>query len=171
MFHALFSTQGRLNRAPYWGYSLLMLAVFFVPLVALFAIAAADAPHLSQGALEARVLRDYFVLITAISLTALWPSYALAAKRLQDHNKPGTLAIALLAPGVLYNFASLVGTGADLLPAGSPLLTILMYVSGLTTLFNFVYLGCLRGTVGPNDYGPDRLERQPMSLPAGTVGA
>ena len=46
---------------------------------------------------------------------------------------------------------------------------VLHLVSFAITVWAFVELGCLRGTVGPNQYGPDPLE--PAALgPAGVPG-
>jgi uncharacterized membrane protein YhaH (DUF805 family) len=46
---------------------------------------------------------------------------------------------------------------------------VLHLVSFAITVWAFVELGCLRGTVGPNRYGPDPLE--PAALgPAGVPG-
>jgi uncharacterized membrane protein YhaH (DUF805 family) len=46
---------------------------------------------------------------------------------------------------------------------------VLHLVGFAITVWAFVELGCLRGTVGPNQYGPDPLE--PAALdPAGIPG-
>jgi uncharacterized membrane protein YhaH (DUF805 family) len=47
---------------------------------------------------------------------------------------------------------------------------VLHLVAFAITVWAFVELGCLRGTVGPNQYGPDPLE--PAALgPAAIPGA
>ncbi|MFM9938016.1 MAG: DUF805 domain-containing protein [Hyphomicrobiaceae bacterium] len=162
--YALFSFRGRLNRAPYWGYSLLMLAVLFVPIFAFLFSAALRLEGQSQSEIEAQLLQTYFWPLMAVSALSIWPSLALAGKRLQDHGKSGQLAIPLMAPGLAYNVASFA------MP-NSTLTLVLGSIVFAVTLFSFVYLGCMRGTVGPNQYGEDRVMPKSDLVPGSAQGA
>ena len=158
MFHALFSFKGRLNRAPYWGYSMLMVALILVPFMVYAGIVGyqlASQGTVSEAELTRAINSQLFWPLIAVMLATLWPSTALIAKRLQDHDKSGALALPLLAPGIAYNVSSLIS-------ADAPVTLVLAGLSIVVSLFTFVYLGCMRGTVGPNRFGNDPLDRQPM---------
>jgi uncharacterized membrane protein YhaH (DUF805 family) len=55
---------------------------------------------------------------------------------------------------------SILSSAADRIEGGGILLHL---VSFAITIWAFVELGCLRGTIGPNRYGPDPLP--PPALP------
>jgi uncharacterized membrane protein YhaH (DUF805 family) len=78
-------------------------------------------------------------------------------KRLHDRNRPGYFAVFGLAPGLLYNLVDIAGfTSSD--PAEMNLLEIVLLIVTIAVgIWFFVELGCLRGTVGANRYGPDPL--------------
>ncbi len=158
MFHALFSFKGRLNRAPYWGYSMLMVTLILVPFMVYAGIVGyqlGSQGTVSEAELNQAISSQLFWPLIAVMLATLWPSTALIAKRLQDHDKSGALALPLLVPGIAYNVSSLIS-------ADAPVTLVLAGLSIVVSLFTFVYLGCMRGTVGPNRFGNDPLDRQPM---------
>lgn len=96
------------------------------------------------------------VLISVLVAFALaYPSYALMAKRFQDRDRPGMLALLGIVPvfivNLLYTFRILDPIEPTAL---SRFLDVILVVIGLWLL---VELGCLKGTQGPNRYGPDPL--------------
>jgi uncharacterized membrane protein YhaH (DUF805 family) len=93
------------------------------------------------------------MLITALILAASVP---LVVKRLQDRNKSRHYAWLLYGPALISAIGDKVGfTGT------APELNMLGYALALFNLiigiWFFVELGFLRGTPGPNGYGPDPL--------------
>jgi len=99
------------------------------------------------------------------SLIVLYPAAAIYAKRLQDRNKPITPWLwILLVPGIIYSIMSVVGIGFSemqvpgegpvMVPSGmlGYLASFIVFAVGLWAL---VELGFLKGTDGPNDFGPD----------------
>jgi uncharacterized membrane protein YhaH (DUF805 family) len=158
MLNALFSFQGRMNRAPYWGYSLLLFALIFLPLFAILFAAALRLDGIPQAQIEATLQRDFIWLILGFTALSLWPTLALMAKRLQDHGKPGKLAI------LLANAAGIIATD-------NPMLAVLGLLTVIVGLFNFVYLGCMRGTIGANAYGEDPVEAKAEMLAGTAQGA
>jgi uncharacterized membrane protein YhaH (DUF805 family) len=137
----LLSTEGRINRLRFW-IGTLILAV--ISLSVSYLILAATGP--TQTA----------VLLTVLVAFALaYPSYAIMAKRFQDRDKPGYLALLGIVPvytvNLLYTF--------DVLDLSAPttfsrFLDVILLLIGLWIL---VELGCLKGSAGPNRYGPDPL--------------
>jgi uncharacterized membrane protein YhaH (DUF805 family) len=152
MTQLLFSFQGRLNRKPYWLTNI-AVAVGVIILVAI-AIVMVGERRFAEAFLTMAIL-----IILYIPL--FWVSLALGAKRLHDRNKSAWwLVLFYVAPGV----ASGIGDQMEYLGF------VLHLVAFAITVWAFVELGCLRGTVGPNQYGPDPLE--PAALgPAAIPGA
>lgn len=171
MMTALFSFQGRMNRAPYWGYSMLLFAMLFLPLFAILFTAALRFETLPQSQLEAALQREFVWLILGFTALSLWPSLALMAKRLQDHGKSGKLAIALVTPGLAYNVAGLMASASGIIAADNPAIAVIGIAAVAVGLFNFVYLGCMRGTVGANAFGQDRVLLKPAMMAGSAQGA
>jgi uncharacterized membrane protein YhaH (DUF805 family) len=140
--YILSSTQGRIPRSQWW-LGLLVLVIVGVVL--------AGVVYLAFGATTMGIIAT---LILQVLL--LYPSYALSAKRFQDRNKPGGLAWIGIGLGVVQTIARLAGLSDPYAP------TAVDYVLGLALLivgiWYLIELGILRGTVGPNTYGPDPLE-------------
>ena len=121
------SSQGRLARLPYFGYSVLLWVLYFVAAFILTLVLGA------AGLLVAIV----------VYLALVFPSFNLMAKRLQDFGKPGKWAWGVIAIGVL---------GA-LLPLSDSLASIGQLL-GLLQLLLALLILLLPGTPGANEYGP-----------------
>jgi uncharacterized membrane protein YhaH (DUF805 family) len=94
-----------------------------------------------------------------LQVILLYPSYALSAKRFQDRDKPGGLALIGIGLGILQTLARLVGLSNPFNPTAIDwILNIALLIVGIWYL---IELGILRGTIGPNQYGPDPLEGRP----------
>lgn len=145
MSQLLFSFQGRLNRKPYWLTTLAMIAVFLVIILLVFALAG------GLGALagDASGLGAAFIVLLIIYIPLLWIGLALGAKRLHDRNKSGWwLLLFWILPGILQGLGEYAG-GLGI---------VLMIAAFAISIWGLVEIGFLRGTVGPNQYGPDPLE-------------
>jgi uncharacterized membrane protein YhaH (DUF805 family) len=145
----LFSFQGRINRKPWWLASLATTLIAIVALGVIF-VAAGGVPQ--ANAVDSLASMGGSALAMALLIIPLlWMAFALGAKRLHDRNMSASwLILFYLLPGVLDNIGSALG--ASVMGWG---LTI---VSLAISLWALVELGFLRGTVGPNQYGPDPLE-------------
>ncbi|MBX9775283.1 MAG: DUF805 domain-containing protein [Xanthobacteraceae bacterium] len=153
----LFGFSGRINRAKWWLACLV--------LVILYALM-----WLTTKASE--TIGSILALIGLVIV--IWISLAAGAKRLHDLNRTAAwLVLFIGAPFVLaivfFAYAGLA-VGAEALAAGVENLdpTVLIgiglfaIVIGLIKLaliiWIIIWFGCLRGSVGPNQYGPDPLE-------------
>lgn len=158
----LFSFKGRIQRMYWW------LANIVVTIVVTAAGAIIEAVARSQGMGEINVETNEFeptgllgLLLGIIGLVNLWIIYALGAKRLHDRDRTGWwLAAPLLGLGVAIMFASM----ALSLPEGGrePWNTLGVFAFfGIvgTVLWLFLEIGFLRGTEGPNRFGPDPIPR------------
>lgn len=135
------STDGRINRLRFWIGTLILVAISTAATMLNLAIIG-----VSQTAVMLSVL---------VAFALAYPSYAVMAKRFQDRDRPGLLALLGIVPvfivNLLYTFRILDPIDPTAL---SRILDVILVVIGLWLL---VELGCLKGTQGPNRYGPDPL--------------
>ncbi len=141
----LFSFQGRVNRAKYW------LAVLIYVIVGLVM---ATISYIADQATPAQLLSLIVNIGVAVS------SIAVGVKRLHDRDKSGWwLLLFYLVPSVLMGVGAVAfyfGIGDE--SAGAIIGGSIAYILGVVVLiWTFVELGCLRGTPGPNRFGPDPL--------------
>ena len=142
-----FRVSGRFNRAKFWLASLIYTIVLIALVVAFF-IALGDFDKDRIGEMIGTSL--LFIAIGGIVfLILVWSSLATAIKRLHDRGKSGWWVLLFwVLPSALGMAAdSMDGTVSFGLNAASIVLSI----------WGFVEVGCLRGTQGPNEYGPDPL--------------
>jgi uncharacterized membrane protein YhaH (DUF805 family) len=142
MSELLLSFSGRLNRKPYWLINLILVATVFVILV-LVAMLGGSAALAEFSAFGAALLSFVVALFPA------WIVLATGVKRLHDRNKSAWwLLLFYLLPGVLQGIGETAGD-----------LGIVLMIAGIAiSIWALVEVGFLRGTVGPNRYGPDPLE-------------
>ncbi len=137
LFTLLFSFRGRINRAKYW----LAVLIYVISLSILWAIVYWY--ELEGGALIA----------VAVFALPIWVSgIAVGIKRLHDRDKSGWwILLFYFGPQVLNGLATAAGENEQIL---SLLLSTASVALGIWAI---VELGCLRGTPGPNRFGPDPL--------------
>lgn len=146
----LFSFQGRINRAKYW---LAVLIYFGVAIVlALLGFLIGHIPGV--GIL-------YSIIALVVYIAMLVSGIAVGIKRLHDRAKPGWwLLVFYVLPTVLMLIGTLLSWGAGSMAISGLFSLIALAIS----VWGFVELGCLRGTVGPNAYGPDPLVEETLSV-------
>ena|SRR3990172_13396350 len=146
------SLDGRINRAKWWAAGIILAVALIVLQWIVFAIFGFN--------LFGRLVN--FV----IGVAALYPFYALAAKRFQDRNKPAMYGLVAPAIGLLYLLLSLFGLVGNVLERGA--LDWIFSVAFLAVgIWYLIDLGILKGTDGPNQYGPDPLAAAQKSAGTG----
>lgn len=150
MIQKYFSFSGRLNRKPYWMFILLVFAVelailaVFAAVYALSDYSASVFLMIAAGVIVAPVI--VAVTIAAISITA---------RRLHDRDKSAWWIIVFyIIPSGLAGLAQWVSGPEPGLNAPGAAIQL---VGFMTSIWAFVELGFLKGTNGPNRYGPDPL--------------
>jgi uncharacterized membrane protein YhaH (DUF805 family) len=142
-----FRFNGRINRAKYW-FAALIYTLVLIALVVAFIMALGDFDKDRIGEMVGTSL--LFIAVGGlVFLVLLWSSFATAIKRLHDRNKSGWWVL------VFWVLPAIVGAVADGLGGTASL--ALNAVSVVLSVWGFVEVGCLRGTQGPNEYGPDPL--------------
>jgi uncharacterized membrane protein YhaH (DUF805 family) len=137
--HLYLQSNGRIGRQTYW-IGAIALGVVSIIVSLIFGRFLAGAGAIIFGIVW--------------QLIILYPAYNLMAKRFQDRDKPTTYALyAIIAFFVLGVVSMLTAPAAGASPGA------ISVVVGLITLaiaiWVLIELGIRRGTVGPNQYGPD----------------
>jgi uncharacterized membrane protein YhaH (DUF805 family) len=133
---SLLSFSGRMNRQRYWVTSVL---VYFAVLAA--SLVAASVPIVGG------------VVAAPVVLGGLWVGLAAGVRRLHDRNKAWWWMLLMYLPSLLL---SALG---EVVAVSSPEAGGALRLLGIPfSLWVFVELGCLRGTDGPNRFGPHPLK-------------
>ena len=149
-----FGFRGRINRKIYWAGSVLVgLAGFlFAALLAYLATKNPLAPEVwerpaDKASIWAPVWLAYFGFL-------VWPSTALAVKRLHDRNRPVWIWYVYYALALAVSLVPLrPSLESEANPASGFLAAPLAFLAG----YIFFELGVFRGTPGPNAHGDDPL--------------
>jgi len=153
----LFSSQGRIPRSTYWYYALAVAALNIPLAILTYSVSNPD------------VLSVISCISVIVGLVLFFPGLMVAIKRCHDRNRSGwfllvsyiPVGIWLLLFGISFIMSS-YDTGA--VGGFYWVMVCLMWISFIPTLWVFVELGFLRGTVGPNKYGPDPLQGETTGL-------
>jgi len=151
MGHLYTIFEGRINRANGWLGAIVLIIISFLVLYG--SIYAAGGSILE---LDSRTR----MITLIVQLVFLYPTAALMVKRLQDRNRAGYFAAFLLVPLVLKGVTDVMGLTGNPFDQNA-LDYVFLAIIGVVGIWFFVELGCLRGTVGPNQYGPDPLAGAP----------
>jgi uncharacterized membrane protein YhaH (DUF805 family) len=142
-FQYLFTSfDGRINRAKFWAAAVTLLIVWLI--FGLFV------NSIFGGTIFGAIL-----LILALAIL-FYAFYAVAAKRFQDRDKPGNMALYGLVPAFIANLLALfglVGTQEGLNALGWICALVIWGVA----IWFLIELGILKGTPGPNRFGGDPL--------------
>jgi len=135
-----FRFSGRINRAKFW----LAVLIFTIINVVLAVIGYALDQSVAFQAVNAMIGIVIFI-----------SSLAVGVKRLHDRDKSGWyLILFYVVPTVLVAIALVMGVTMEDSFVISAILGVIAFGIGI---WAFIEIGCLRGTVGPNPYGPDPL--------------
>jgi uncharacterized membrane protein YhaH (DUF805 family) len=141
-FEFLFGASGRIDRAKYWRSVLIYIGGALMAAVILFTAAGLVAPLV-------------VVMVVVVLIPWLLWGISFTTERLHDRDKSAWwLVMFYLRPGVLGQLANTAWFGGA---TGMVLHYSLALASFALTIWGFVEIGCLRGTAGPNTFGPDPL--------------
>lgn len=133
--YLLNSFEGRISRKTFW----IGMAVL---------VGAEILGHLVAEALQG----DRLSAIVDLAFT--YPEFAIAAKRAHDRDLPIWILIVFFGGGALLDLLTVLElTGSDDQPSVLSLVIAVPFTVLLVALL--IELGFRRGTIGPNQYGPD----------------
>ena len=144
--HLFFKFNGRTNRAKFW---IAALVYFVINTVLAILGYATD----QSGVFQA--------INGMLGIVLLISSIAVGIKRLHDRDKSGWyLVLFYIVPSILVVAGVVVGMTIE---ESTMIISILGLLAFAIGVWAFVELGCLRGTIGVNQYGPDPVA--PATIP------
>jgi uncharacterized membrane protein YhaH (DUF805 family) len=144
--HLFFNFNGRVNRAKFW-----IAALIFAAINVVLAILG----YVTDQSVVFQALNSMLGIVILIS------SIAVGVKRLHDRNKSGWyLLLFYLVPSILVVIGVLIGAFVEDSTIIATVLGLLAFAIGV---WAFIEMGCLRGTIGVNQYGPDPVA--PATIP------
>lgn len=145
----LFSFNGRINRGKYW-LAILIYSVIWIAFIAAVLIWLGGFNTENLFTLAGAGLAIWLAAMILI-VAGTWSGFATGIKRLHDRGKSGWwIVLFWFGPSILGGME----TGMPNLGGGF----ILSLAGTAIAIWGFIELCCLRGTTGPNQYGPDPLE-------------
>ena len=168
--------EGRLNRQRWWISAIILAVVIIVvslvilPLVGLGMMPAMPTIDANTTAADianvigaSRAKAGWVSLV--LFIIVLYPSAAIAIKRRHDRNNNGLdvwvyfgLTVVVQLINALGIGMSTMDVGGTAVPVPGPIITGLGIILGIYAIYLLVVLGFLKGTAGPNNYGPDPLQ-------------
>ena len=162
----LYSFKGRINRAKYWLAGLVILCWMILALWLLAAIGAlfgivtgpvsfdviGISASIQPAGTDSASGASLFSRFATIPLTLLfaWVYAAVTIKRLHDRNKSGWWLVPfIVATGLHSRFEDWLGDSWTAALIG--LAVFIVFIWGIVEMY------CLKGTRGPNRFGPDPL--------------
>jgi uncharacterized membrane protein YhaH (DUF805 family) len=168
--------EGRLNRQRWWLNAIalavvaIVISLLILPLIGLSlmpALPAIDANTSAAdiaSAIDATRARSGWVSLV-LFLIFLYPSAAIGIKRRHDRNNNGydvwiyfILVVIVQLINALGIGMTTMDVGGATIPVPGPIITGLGFILGIYAIYLLVVLGFLKGTAGPNNYGPDPLQ-------------
>jgi uncharacterized membrane protein YhaH (DUF805 family) len=144
--HLFFNFDGRVNRARFWIAALIFAAIYAVMIIL---------DYVTDHSFVFQALNGMLGIVMLIACIAV------GIKRLHDRNKSGWyLLLFYFAPVVLAALSVLIGAFME---DYSIIANVLALGALAIGVWAFVEMGCLRGTIGANQYGPDPVA--PATIP------
>jgi uncharacterized membrane protein YhaH (DUF805 family) len=143
--------NGRINRAKFW-IVVLCCAVFFLAVIGITMAVSSSMDTMFRAALIAYIPLIYVGVVTGI-------------KRLHDRNKSGWWIVLFYGSPLGLPFVAAILSGTT---ESSVALFLVQLVSLGMLIWALVDLGCLRGSIGQNRYGPDPLAPDVLTPPVRT---
>ena len=148
------SFNGRISRAKFW-IVVLCCAVFSLAVIGVTMAVSSSMDTMFRVGLVACIPIIYFAVVNGI-------------KRLHDRNKSGWWICLFGAPLVLSSIAGALGIGTGSDSGASVVIGTLQFILLIISIWAFVELGCLRGSIGQNKYGSDPLAPEVLTPPVRT---
>jgi uncharacterized membrane protein YhaH (DUF805 family) len=150
------SMDGRINRQAWWIGVVVLIIVAIVLNFILGAIMGGGMPSLDQltdpAAMMAFAQKQGWISLI-IGLITAYPYICLSVKRRHDRNNNGYDAIGLIVFSLLWSLVQALG----MVGSTNPIYMIVSIIFLIYAIYMLVQLGFLKGTAGPNNYGPDPL--------------
>jgi uncharacterized membrane protein YhaH (DUF805 family) len=167
-----FSFHGRINRAKLWLFIPIVIGIYIVYFLLFSVLFGGSMLAMLKGGPGGLMaggasLGLSMILTLALALIIIFSSVALTVKRLHDRDKSAWwLIVFWLIPfvincAVIANAIGTLNDSAGAVAMTNPAIMAMRLISLVLTIWAFVELYCLRGTIGSNRYGADPLPAPP----------
>jgi uncharacterized membrane protein YhaH (DUF805 family) len=146
-----FSFRGRISRKQFLLGLISILAVWLALIVAILVTADSIFGNIQADDVAQKLELFKNRLFTILEIAAWWPTFALTLKRLHDLEHGWKTFLIFVACDVTV-------TALDLLGKDEASNQLLLFQVGILFM-----LAAIKGTTGPNKYGPDPLAKPPSS--------
>jgi uncharacterized membrane protein YhaH (DUF805 family) len=149
--------DGRINRQSWWiGVVVLIVVAIVLNLIigAIFGGAMPSLEQLMDPAFMAAYAQKQGWIGLIIGLITAYPYIAISVKRRHDRDNNGYDAIGLIVFSLLWSLIQALGV----MTASAGIGMVISIVFLIYAVYMLVQLGFLKGTAGPNAYGPDPLQ-------------
>lgn len=149
--------DGRINRQAWWIGVVVLIVVAIVLNFVLGAVLGGGMPSIDQmmdPAVMAAFAQKQGWISLIIGLITAYPYIAISVKRRHDRDNNGYDAIGLIAFSLVWSLIQALG----FVGSTNPIYMIVSVIFLIYAIYILVQLGFLKGTVGPNSYGPDPLQ-------------
>ena len=171
----LTTTTGRIGRQRWWIGTLIVAVIYVVisllilPMVGFgipnpTVVPAADGNPAAINDMILAGVRNAGWAGVVMTLIFAYPAYALGVKRRHDRDSNGMDFIIYLILAVILQLTQALGLGYEAVQVGTAvvaapntLFSVLAAIVGILAIYLLVVVGFLKGTTGPNRYGPDPL--------------
>jgi uncharacterized membrane protein YhaH (DUF805 family) len=151
----LIGFTGRISRAKFWIVAICCFG-FIVAVTGATAFFTSSLTTIFQAAIIAEIAIAYTAVVSAI-------------KRLHDRNKSGWWVVLFYGvPTFMPFLGAFLTTTVFATSAFAAIVMVLQFISLVVMVWAFIELGCLRGTIGRNQYGPDPLAPEVLTPPVRT---
>lgn len=182
LVHYLFGFSGRINRAKQWAvllvslvHSILLGVAFSMTIGGMAVIDLVQGKTKVAAFLGSPQVREFEIIFCVLVALGLYVGLAVAIKRLHDRDKSAwwvlvffvlplvfQIPVLMYLPVLFHFLADAIAAAQHHLPPPTqpyepPLVILSRGAASILSLWAFVELYCLRGTVGDNRYGPDPL--------------
>ena len=169
------TTDGRISRKTWWLAVIGIAVVNIVISLLIFPILGLGTPNqqaIMNAANDPAALNALITSSVQVSgwaslvlfLVFAYPLYCVSVKRRHDKDNNGMDVLGYLAITALMMLVQALGLGFSItdvngvpVPMPSMIYGVLGFVALVYAIYMLVVLGFLRGTAGPNQYGPDPL--------------
>jgi uncharacterized membrane protein YhaH (DUF805 family) len=169
--------EGRLNRQPFWlGAVVLAIIGAIVQFVIMQLLGGGSMIDVQALLASGKSMQEVVDMLSGLATKSGWaglitliilayPTAAIAIKRRHDRGRSGVDIWIYLALAAILALIQALGMGMTtmevgdvVVPTPTTLLMVIGVVAGIFAIYLLVVLGFLRGTPGPNQYGPDPLQ-------------
>ena len=155
--HYLFGFGGRINRAKMWAIYVVVFAIDVAVMIAGIALGQDGLDEISHPppwGVKGTMAIAFFALM---GIAFFWSMLAITVKRLHDRNKSAWWLLFFYSAPIAIIAASATLGVIPKEGSAPPAFGVALLVLSAINLWYFVELFVLRGTEGPNRFGPDPL--------------